>query len=176
MLGESARHYAAEPITWLRPHGIQVLFRGGGFDIAGRNYFDPADTQDWNGAWRLSRTATGAVIDYFHTAKAAKAWAETHPSLTATESVPLSDATILQAIYDLGDVDYAAGFGRATTEELATHFGLDPAVMLRRMQHLARTGAVHRVRDVISRRGDRRVGWQRWEMYWDPAANPYASG
>lgn len=90
------------------------------------------------------------------------------------EGQSIQDDAILQAIYDLGDVDYAAGFDRATTEELAAYFGIDPGAMLRRMQQLARAGQVYRSRDTLSRSGRKRVGWQSWEITWDPATDPYA--
>lgn len=84
----------------------------------------------------------------------------------------LSDEAILQAIYDTGDIDFAAGFSRSTTAELAQHFGIEPPAMLRRMQRLAKAGKVSQSRDVL--KGKRVVGWQLWEMHWDPENDPYA--
>jgi hypothetical protein len=44
------------------------------------------------------------------------------------------------------------------------------------MQRLAKTGKVVRVRDVVLGPGDRKViGWQQWEMTWDPENDPYAT-
>jgi len=60
-----------------------------------------------------------------------------------------------------------------STEDLAAHFGIDTTYMLKRMQRLARAGKVKKVRDIVSRKSGRVVGWQKWEMYWDPENDPY---
>src|SRR5580658_2185830 len=96
-------------------------------------------------------------------ARLGERWSVGHSVRVEPGAHTLSDEAILQAIWDLGDADYAAGFARADTLALAQHFGVEPTAMLRRMQRLAHDGRVSRVRDTLSRTGRRRVGWQQWE-------------
>jgi DNA-binding MarR family transcriptional regulator len=82
--------------------------------------------------------------------------------MTPTE-VRLIDFFVFDAAEDIGR------FSRATTDEVAEHFGIDPKAAYRVLNALAKKGRLTKARDIMKRhKGRTAVGYQWWEYYWQP--------
>jgi hypothetical protein len=88
--------------------------------------------------------------------------------VVSESTLPTDQQLIDYFIFDTDDADIGT-FSRATTDEVAAHFKLDPKAAFRALDALAKRGVLSKTRDVMKRhRGQTAVGYQWWEYLWKP--------
>ena len=93
---------------------------------------------------------------------------------TGVETSPTERQILDYLLVDAEDVD-RGNFSRTNTEEVATHFKIDPKVAYKRLNALAKRGVLDKTRDIMKKhRGAHAVGWQFWEYNWKPGDEAYA--
>jgi len=93
---------------------------------------------------------------------------------TGVETSPTERQILDFMLVDAEDIDRGT-FSRTTTEEVATHFKIDPKVAYKRLNALAKRGVLDKTRDIMKKhRGAHAVGWQFWEYSWKPGDEAYA--
>jgi hypothetical protein len=83
-----------------------------------------------------------------------------------SEAAAVTDSQIIDYfIFDAEDKDVGL-FSRASTDEVATHFGIDPDAAYRLLN---KTRGLTKSRDTLrGKNGKKAVGFQLWEYYWKP--------